>query len=444
LPWATRLEHIPEDIAAKIRRILVHLLGSLQFRTKYIATRAHIARLNNPEKFFSILRLLNWIRLCHFALSYCFATILTVMCFSKLSHVYTVSASISISIYVFIVLLLLPLSGFVQAQSDEAKVYHTIILYLGSGMIMILVLLFTRGEKLVAFSYIYSQIWTFAAVSAAKNGQFTHPLFWPLLPTFVILSEIKRITSWVASNRKKFLFVLLVFVLNMLLGIVFFSIVGLLLFTATAAFPVTRHHPGLFSLMVYLITSLWMSPTLIKRTRKSLRKHSNDRAILKQFTNQQRYKITGSAFFELLIQYQTNKYRLRFVKHIRKENLIYPSRDTERMLRNLALLIEKEPMWTYTGNALKTYQEELETSAVHRGDLIIQFIPSCFTKVARYFKEIAMICEATWNKLNNYAMNPSTDGEEETHYYSANDADLLDELSLLLENVKANYDDSSA
>ena len=84
------------------------------------------------------------------------------------------------------------------------------------------------------------------------------------------------------------------------------------------------------------------------------------------------------------------------------------------MLRRLAFLVEKEPMLLDMGCTQEEYLELLEKSAAYRG------------------------------KLFRYFVTPSTDFEGAKRFYSAKNADLLDELSLLLEHVKSNQDDSGA
>lgn len=413
----TRLEQIPEDIATNIRQILVHLLGSLQFRTKYIATCAYLARLKNPEKFFSILRLLRWIQPFHFVLSYCLATTLTVACFGALYDVSAGSVSTSMPA---LLLLFLPLSPLLQAHSDDAievSIYIFIVCLVAAVLPGQLIYFawpyFTGGEKFIACIYFYSLLWSSAAISAAKTGKFTHPLFWPLLPAFTIPNNVKRIamrlTSWLAGNRKVFLFALLVL---LLIG-VFVSIFVLSIYFAQSL-PIIRDYNAEIGGTVMLAMLLCMILLPIKMGLGTLREHRDDHARLKQFMSQPRGGVAESELFELLMQYQTNKYRVRFVKYIRIEKLIIPSRETERMLRSLALFVEKEPMLLGVGYTKKTYLKLLEKRPTHIG------------------------------KLFRYLENPPTELEAAMHFYSAKNAELLDELSLLLENVKTSYDDAGA
>jgi hypothetical protein len=421
----TKLERIPEDIAKEIRRTLSYLLHGSQFRTRYIAARAHIARLKSPEKFFSILRLLRWIRPFHFVLSYCFAVLSIVAWFSKAPNAFAnrPSALVWAGVFMVITMLLAPMTPLLQASGDHPfdvgnQIFMGFITMMFPGFLIYSAWAdFTWGVKLVILCFVYSVLWLSAAISAVKNGKFTHPLFWPILPAFTIPSGVKEISarfiSWVAGNRKMFLSRLTMALSAILLLGAIVCIVVLSIYFAQSL-PFIRQYKGEALLIFMLVGFLWLTRVMIKTHRGTLKDNIDDRTRLKRFINQSWDRITESEFFELLMQYRTNKYRLRFVRHIRREKLLTPSRETGLMLRSLAFLVEKEPMLLDIGCTQEEYLELLEKSAAYRGNLF------------RYF------------------VNPSADYEDARRSYSAKNADLLDELSLLLEQVNANHDDSGA
>jgi len=421
----TKLEHIPEDIAKEIRRIFAYLLHGSQFRVRYIAARAHVARLKSPEKYFSILRLLRWIRPFHFVLSYCFAVLSLAAWFSKAHNAFPNRpyAPVWAGVMMVMGMLLAPLAPLLQASGDHPfemgnYIYRSVIVMMFPSLSIYSAWAdFTWGGKLVILCFVYSVLWLSAAISAVKSGKFTHPLFWPILPAFTIPSVVKeisaRLISRVAGNRQKFLSRLTMALSAILLFGAIVCIVALSIYFAQSL-PVIRQYKGEALLIFMLIGFLWLTRVILKTHRGTLKDNIDDHTRLKRFTNQSWDGITESEFFELFMQYRTNKYRLRFVRYIRREKHIIPSREAELMLRSLALLVEKEPMLLDMGSTQEEYLELLKKSAAYRG------------------------------KLFKYIVNPSTDFEDARRFYSAKNADLLDELSLLLEHVKSNHDDSGA
>ncbi|MCP4538893.1 MAG: NACHT domain-containing protein [Chloroflexi bacterium] len=334
----TRLGEIPDDIASEIRRTLVDLFANRRLGREQLATRAHLARLDEPAAFDSVLKLLLLLPFVDFVLHIAGFIVALVL--------FVQNTSLSLPI----LLVCLMLAAFFLSSHlclwwllhfrlsseflDFLKGAIAVVIRLGLGLwvLSILLLPITPSQLVSEFSYRYTlwviafaniypgsalvwiftllTLWALFALLSARTGQFTHPLWWPLMPIWPILYFVRY--------AKKLTFATFVFLRESWKSVLLWGIV-------IVAF--------------WLAFLLLFIPICIFLLGKSL-SWSNDWVRWRRWVQSHRSPITSQGLFELFSQYHTASFFAPLVRTIQEQGLLVVAKDTEDMLEKLAIVIE--------------------------------------------------------------------------------------------------------
>ena len=320
---AARLGKIPADIASWIRQALVNLAITGRLRRERHATHAHLSRLDQSSAFLSTERLLLWVPFVDLGLH-------TIAFFTLLTKFIRGSPFTPLHIAWIIVLITSHLS-FRRASRPG---WHFICFLIRLSFIMLFVIavvLWYIGEipstvLLNSLLYSYAAIWAPLALLSARTGQYTHPLWWPLIPILLPLLYLVRnarvvpiaILAWL---RKYWKIAGISLLLTVGLSILIENVpaLSILIVTLEAA-------PVLVFIWVGLIAAVrWVQDWV--RWRKWVRSH--------------RASMTAHELLELVSQYHHRTFRNRLVRAVREQGLLIVAEDTETLVNRLALAVEQ-------------------------------------------------------------------------------------------------------
>jgi hypothetical protein len=321
-----RLAEIPDDIAKSVRQSLIGLFSDGRLRHERLATHAYLSRLDKSAHFISVAQLLFWVTYIDLALH---ATV----------SIYLLAEVIRTNSFSFpgdlVLIVLLPLSHIglrLQIHFEQLGSSLRVFLAFYIRLLACLIVLPTPSEpfsgqywfeatsKELWLPFLF--IWGPFALFSARTGQFTHPLWWPLMSIYPLIyfawnakESAAAIFSWL---RKKWI------------NLILLSVAGGLGFILVSFSEVIMVLCGVIQLLsilsIILIVILPWSVDWI-RWRRWVRRHQ--------------VSMTVQELIELFGQYIFWIFRIRLVRTIREQGLLIVMENTEMKLEALAIYIEQ-------------------------------------------------------------------------------------------------------
>jgi hypothetical protein len=172
-------------------------------------------------------------------------------------------------------------------------------------------------------------MWTPFAIVASEQGLFTNPIWWPFLFIFPILC-----ICFCSSVARQYLRQRLREIFRVLLG----TTLGLLTYFALIWL---RPPFGMYFAFVAATLSicyfLAMSAMMLLNTYSTFR----DQQRFVQWLRIPIKQITGQKLLHLLSLYQSNEYSKKLIVSIREKNALIASEDSESLIKELALTLER-------------------------------------------------------------------------------------------------------
>ena len=395
-----RLDKIPDDIAADIRRTLLRLFATGRLYKERFTTESHLCRLDNSEHYLNVFRLLRWIK----PIDLCLCLIIFIILIYQ--HNFLINHShLSLLIFFWEIFLLLCsyktlqyFSSFLSSikfsfftKNIENYYLNDIIQNKLSLLLLLMYLRFLSSPIIM---------WSVFAIIAAYNGKFTYPFWWFFLmavPILYLISEFKIIIKNTSTNiiniinlfRQDILVIyLLVFIiftfLMYMIVILFFQNISVIFFTKISntlwfsilvLFSVTI---GFIVLIVYSLYGFYQTfQDLIfwsKKWRKwkkwVTKKHLPNSIIAEDILNYIKF-YNDEVFYKQLIIYS------------REKNLIIANQKSEKLLTEFAVILERSILLRYTK------EEDIEefSSSEFLRNLLKQYISKDNQRLAKLGSE---------------------------------------------------------
>lgn len=417
---AAKLAPLPEDIAAEIRRAFIDSLAIGELRKKQTMFYAYVSRLPKPESFIKALKLLLWIWPFHLLIV---CTVQVVLAYTILQR-FWIPASPSINTgarllmnFWFTVMLLSPVllirhclftnSTFEVREKEQFWAYYLFPAFLS---IFLSLLLGLQPIKILALLCIYLHLWIPAAQKAAIKGTYTQWYYAPVLPLLIFgigtLNALKKALTWLIHNKQTATKGIIVGLLFLLFASTFSAIVMLPFIFHNSSYTWVG---AIFSSLV-VVTMFTLTTKMIYEGRQ---KEIEDKKQWKRYLSTHLNSLSGSQFIDFLFEYKTYKAKKRFLWFVRTRSLLIANSETEATLAYFSSFIEREPLYL---NRYFTRDEYLKalTERSKKGIL--------------------------WSKTEKEL---TAQLERECQFQARMTIEFLDELSMLLEQVRANRKDSN-
>jgi hypothetical protein len=332
-----RLGKIPDDLAAAIRKSVTRLFHQKRLNKEYLATHAHLSRLDDSSRFIDSLRLLSWIPTIDISL-FVAVSIGFILLGSALSRPF-----MSLLIVPFGYTILYRMLAGIEPSLDRQSLFDY-PLECVAGIYSVI-------SRVVVFPLLWAPI----AIIAADTGLFAKPAWWPfflLLPAWYAFFNLGKTAQLI---QKLFNYVYRIFTLNIATGLAGASILGLFIISIAEIFAIVPFGYASHALRVYsLVWSSWLLRTVIfDRDLRGECVHImtkmfplRDEARFREYSRQTHKKLTALEFLRLLELYQSPKYSKRLVTMIREKNLLEASNESEAVIGDLTLFLE----WGLTSN----------------------------------------------------------------------------------------------
>ncbi|NER03443.1 MAG: NACHT domain-containing protein [Okeania sp. SIO3C4] len=428
-----RLREIPDDIAAYIRKALVTLFARDRLNKEFLATHAHLTRLDRASQYINVLRLLKWITpidiVLHIGVFFCLIGLLK---FSKPELVVLIASVLFIS------------HRALREVPDSANLFLSIFppftlgyirSYNGSvflGMLGILSIYF----RLIFFPF----SWSIFAIFAANLGQFTHPFWWFSLLLFPVLyltvkfreiirfiiSNFKKIIKFIISNFKQialaaFLYWSMSVVLDWIINHLNSVVIKILSFSyIIAVFCIFLL--GMFVLIKYF--GLWLKDWI--RWLKWLKIPS--------------FPITAQELLSLITLYNHPGFSKSLIITIRERNSLLIAEDSEQLIDELALALESFIVFKKQRSKIKKRQFR-------------SFLKNPLYAIKHLSKQLKLSMKSpgtrTRERINNYSGSEFFNAwlkqytlKDESRLVNLG-SEFLDEIYILLEQIRARRQNSS-
>ena len=319
-----RLGKIPDDLAAAIRKSLIRLFHQKRLNKEYLATHAHLSRLEDSSRFIDSLRPLRWIPTIDIGL---FAAVLSGLALLGTtlagSHLYTLVFNI-----LLIAIGLRMIASDLEMPLDPSAFRK--------------VRFMTRYITLNLRLIIFPLLWAPFAIIAADIDIFNELPWWPLLILLPILYSFSRprqtarwIRSTVISWRKDFPEYLLT---PLVTTFIFAVTMGPLRSQINVILLACLSVLGFFTFMVIRLgisTSLLVLSLSAARGTPLL-----DHIRLRNYQRKPIKKLTAIEILAMLDLYQTPEYSTKLITVIRENNAFKDSNESEDLISDLALSLE--------------------------------------------------------------------------------------------------------
>jgi hypothetical protein len=353
---AARLGKLPADISRPIRQSLIALLGSGRLQRERHATRAHLTRLDQSISFLSILRLLFWIPGVDLGLH-------VLVFFSLLIVLYQEASKLS-STFLTQSLILIPVFLLISYQSLNA--YATIFTGLGfpgqsfSVFVALMVryfrfcalfLIFVIPWPLKAFLFVFV-VWDTFALLSVRTGQFVRPIWWPFMPIWPLLYFVRNANVVAATlarmlRRRWRVWVLLTLVIVVPCG--WISSAGYLQATFPTLYPTYVLFDNVFRSIffagiigIYLIAI----PPFLFGVPLIVFYFGSDLIRWLKWRYSQHSSMTASEFLDILSQYYSINLVVPFghwcVRAVREQGLLAATQEAEVLIEQLAVTLERD------------------------------------------------------------------------------------------------------
>lgn len=327
-----RLGDIPDDIADAIRGALITLVRNGRLRAERLATLAHLAQLDKPERFISSLRLL--LAIPHVDL------LLHGLVFVELLALVSLSPNPvrgvgKVGEYFFIPLLISHLSVRMirPLQALVGKGFDVMLIFYARLVVAVFVLathyyVFTHGLnnpplwRLTALFCVYVMLWLPSALVAARVGQCTGVGWWfvmPLVPPLLLLMNVPAVIRK-ANERWQRLIPTAVLLLYAAFGLIIVR-------KRSVSFPTVERLFILLGLAVMLMAAfLWL----------------RDRVRWQMRSKRYAARMTGESFLSEYEGYQTTPFRQKFVAVVRARGVLEDTPEADRLVGGLAVSVERD------------------------------------------------------------------------------------------------------
>lgn len=332
-----RLGKIPDDLAAAIRKSLTRLFRQKRLSKEYLATHAHLSRLDDSSRFIDSLRLLRWIPTIDIGLFVA----------GLMGFILLISALLGSELFWPIMTFFLPAFGYailyrtmagIGPSLDRRTMFDQPAVY------------FAGFYSLISRVFVFPLLWTPIAIIAADTGLFAKPAWWPfflLLPAYYAFFNlgktaqlIQRVFNLVFEFHKLSISDRLLLASSLCLFIILFSEIVM-------AGPINY---TLYALALYMLAWLWWTlktviadrnirEEIIRMTTKFF--PFRDKARFREYSRKTHDKLTALALLSLLDLYQTPQYSKMLVIMIREKNLLEASNESEAVIGELTLSIER-------------------------------------------------------------------------------------------------------
>jgi hypothetical protein len=334
-----RLPEVPDDIADSIRSALIGLVRTGRLGRERLATKAHLARLDKPQRFVSSLRLLLALPtadlLLHALVLAAWASYMRVTgplpADSDASWTQLTAVLLSALLVSHLSFRLLRLT---RAMFGDGLDLMFIIYARGGGTAVALFMPVIYGDTAgetpgLTFLWPYEMVcayafvWLPSALLAARVGQCTSPVWWPfmpLVPLTLFAANLRSITKWTMKN---------------LLGIVIMMAVIVLSGGAVSYYFENRGGndivvPAVMVLPVLLLAAVATYKWLCDKTRWHMRSGSY------------RPPMSAESFREEFDNYRTKSYRMRFVRLVHTRRALEATRRADEVVGELSLSLERD------------------------------------------------------------------------------------------------------
>jgi hypothetical protein len=310
----SHLSGIPNDVTLAIHNTLVNLYTRRRLSRDYLATCAHVSRLDNAKAFLSTLYLLKWLP----RIDVTFHILIYIAFLILFSHIYTSSGFNRFAMTTAGFLLL---SFFLRHKADSwgfnlrawlipqmigtelFKITNSYIISIGVG-----------GASSIVLS------WASFTLLLASKGYFSRPILWPFAPFAALFAILQWATRDLWRDEKKSSIIqgltFILFALALTIAIYKVPIMGtvlgvliLIVFTAGAGCG-----------GVYLI--LWISDGIKWRQ-----------------TAKEMSKVNAQEFARQISQFKTGYYRCRVIENARLHNLLRSTQETRDFVCQLAFAL---------------------------------------------------------------------------------------------------------
>ncbi len=334
-----RLHELPGNIAAGIRRALFSLFNSKRLRSERFATRAHLARLENPHVFVSIFHLLRVILVVD-ALLHIAAGLLWIF-----------SQGYDFEFLIRLVLILLFSYAYPLIYLGFARMgAFTAVVSLFTRATIILALLRITGGSPPLVSLLISELlilWAPFAILAAHTGQFVDYSWWPLMSIWPLLLWVRAVRKSISDPHFAVTKTLKArgAIQDLFSDPVMTRMVLLILMIMIAIYGPAILVPYLIARILnyeYTIVLMFYWGFLFTyffgtgnfRSVKHKRKWLNQKRNLKA-------SITGREFLNLIDEHDDRTFRNKLVEEVVQKHLLIVTEEVEDGLESMAVAIER-------------------------------------------------------------------------------------------------------
>ncbi|GBE91484.1 NADH dehydrogenase subunit 3 [Nostoc cycadae WK-1] len=316
-----RLSQIPDDIGASIREALVSLFARNRLHKEFFATHAHLSRLDQSSQYINTLRLLQWISridiILHIGVFICLIALLISWKFDD----FYLNAIFTASIFLISHFTLQELPSSIPSswgrtlyfQQSYTKRYYSVDSSLS----------FSLCIRLIFFPL----LWSYFAILAAYTGQFNEPLWWfflILFPLLYLITNFKKLLGFISNNICKYGFSYFILLLLILFIYKNKEIIFIPLILITYSIFVFCF--SIFVLFIGIKSSiLWMQDWI--KWQKWLKMRPSP--------------MSAQELLNLITLYHHTEFGRKLVMIIRERNSLIPTEDSEQLINELALTLEK-------------------------------------------------------------------------------------------------------
>lgn len=340
------LQLLPVDIGESIRIALVDLALSNRLRNERYATFAHLTRLNESANFLAIMRLLLWAPLID-----AFAHLIIILLFYYAILISGSSVILSLNEILFLWPYILPFIGILLFWSyfglwrrGSSNRKESLFELLFPRLLLVgFMSSYVQWGWLLVFSYVLS--WAPCALTAAKRGILTWPAGWLLIP-LSIFGAFPNYKSLLKSSFNYF------DIDNVKFMLIFVSIIGwvFLLFLSPNDSYVAQYFVIVipFSFLGFLaLIWLIMGPSffkfLISGITREIFYFLYDMIKWIQRIRDGKTALTISDFAAEFANYRSDKFTARYLRFVRQKNMLIPGEEIEELLNILAFVLEYGP-----------------------------------------------------------------------------------------------------
>ena len=318
-----RLGKIPADLAAAIRKSLIRLFHQKRLNKEYLATHAHLSRLDDSSRFIDSLRLLRWI-----------PTIDIGLFVGVLIGFMLLGSTLQFNEYyqAFRLLFISCLLTRILAENFDLPIHLA-----DDHGINTVPMIWQSALRMIFFPL----LWTSFAIIAADTSLSCAPAWWPFLLFFPIIHTFRNPGKTARFIRNSF--GIISFGLTQSAWIIFLSLFSSQIIIYLRTYPQAGY--ALFA--ISLFTLLGFHATAMPSIRHAIHGLEKmfplrDKIRLQVYLYKPEKQLTALELLNLINLYQTPEYSKKMIIAIREKNFLEESEKSESLLRELALSLESE------------------------------------------------------------------------------------------------------